>query len=329
MKTIKATSWHYKLQEYIYGEVFFRHSLCPYFHLTVFAILICPFVFSIRWVASKVNFGFNYLLSKIPTKTVLVTAEDWVAENLIDHYSAFRFYQASTSDDPDIYRNSKTPFGFYKVWGIYLNTENGLTYPFLKDQYYRPEDKALGELYDTWLKKAGEDLYEAYVLPAKLRRQLKREKQAKKEARFNAIAKYTVYPVRLAVVLMAAFFVAAVGWGLGTLAGFIYLNPIDMLYVLGAVFAGVFTVLSAIASLEDDDEFNRITPFFRVVLYVPRKVVRFTGKVLMERIYFPLIGYAMNIFEIFIDFAKAAYENACPIINIDIDNVEDNPRIKT
>lgn len=41
---LKRDSWHYKLQKYMFGPVYFQ-SFCPYFWLTIFCLIASPFVF--------------------------------------------------------------------------------------------------------------------------------------------------------------------------------------------------------------------------------------------------------------------------------------------
>lgn len=107
--TLKKNGWHARLQEWTFGSVPYKNNFCPFFWLTIFCILVFPFVGTFRGVAYLVRltaslfraliyFLFYQLdkLSGIIDKLICIPVYDYQVTSYvekIDDHAAYLLYK--------------------------------------------------------------------------------------------------------------------------------------------------------------------------------------------------------------------------------------------
>lgn len=199
--TLRKDSWHARLQGWTFGSVSWRQNLCPYFWLTVFCIIVSPFVLVGKLVAEvcgAVIIAFESLLERLDG--VLTRWED---ENDLKEAQGLSLANAYIYDRlvEEYYRGlGSKPDRYYRKIMRVLRAWTKIN-PGARDLFKHHEP----ELESEWVQKRKE------LEAAEAR---KKQKLMSREAFLNRIAMATRRLVHAVAVLIVVGLFLTLGWAL-------------------------------------------------------------------------------------------------------------------
>lgn len=316
--SLKRDGWHRKLQEYVFSNPPRFGSLCPYFWFTIFCIISFVPVFigksiimpilngtgkAIDAVLSGINKGICIPLYE---SQLLKTSEN----SLLNMFFGYQEHEALKEDyhyrDTKRYKPNSVAFKrFLKYRELWLKNNNATLEEFNSQVLKSLKEKAAEDA-------KAKATREAALLKEKIKSQAKEAARAKtKEKMYNGIIKYTKWlaiPFGLAILSLFGYAIYLFGsWAATWNWSVIGLRTIQILAVVVAIafLAVIFVLLQKLARKCDLQmpSFGWMRRLGRGTLNIIKK---FGGG----------IGAAVvSVVDFFIDYAKAAKEDYCPIIN--------------
>lgn len=288
---LKSTGWYNKLQEWTLGEMKPElFSLCPYFWLTIFCILIIPFTLIVKSV--------KYVYKKIKTKMInsYINSLD-----LMDIYFMKNLYEFKTKP---MFSFGKNYYDYYDIWYDKM-LASGKT----KDEITAIVD-AMREEYNKLYKQEQERTNKETEKSLEYRA----KQQARKEKLklwWVPVVKWTRRLVNFAITIIIMFFVTFIINGI--LINFnssVFLQSLWDAIIISSIIVGlvliVYLIYKIVVWAIENDKFAFITN-----MLIP------VGQ------FFKYIGVNIgSIFKIFIEYFKANKNDYCPAINWDVDNSE-------
>lgn len=328
---IKPSSWHYRLQEFAYGEVPYRHHFCPYFWITIFTMMILPLILVFRvcsWVFDSI---FNFTNEKIVTKKTL-SIEQWIEENLTDDYKIFRFYEfyaayAARLDWPLVPRSKR--IDYMNIWDHFCSSPAFENYPFNRlnrvdfTKGDHEAESANHDLLHEYLKQLQKEYKVNFQDPVRAARKISEAKAAKRREYFSWIAQYTRIPVYFCMGLVALLAIYFSGILLGYVGSLAYLYTAEFIGSIIGIAIVVYLLLLLFVLLEPESDFQDHPRFMVVALGVPRRLI---GN-FFDRLVFPTFNKIGESLSIFGSFLNTIYEGSCPNMIIEGDDLDDNHRL--
>lgn len=326
---ISPNSWHYKIQEKVFGTVPYRYHFCPYFWLAMFAVMVFPFVIPIRGIFRMLGRLFDAASQKVMQRRQ-ITIDQWIKENLADHYSAFRFYMfyVSARRVDYFFVPRKKNFPYEQIWIAYTESPEYEKYPFSSDSIFDYEYSSEARLLRAEFQMRLDEEYETlFKEPALKLRELNKTREAKREEKFSLVAQYTKIPFYFLMFLAALVVTLFVGEALGFLAAAIYINSHFIGQVSVMVMIIMFFIFAFITSIISDDDFYHSGSMIVVIFTHPRRIVRKLFGTIINRFALPFFVKIGNAFSIFGTFLETLYEGSCPNMIIEGDDVDKNSRL--
>lgn len=314
---LKRNGWHRRLQEYIFDDPPTFNSLCPYFWFTVFCLISSPLVFLGKSVVMPVVTAVGSLIEAIISginKTVCIPLyESQLFKSseakLLDMYRRYeRFerekYAYSYQDSGNYKKDSKALQRFKKFREVWMKKHN-----------------ATIEEFENQVAQALRNKLEAERKALEQKETLRRQKEeanaareaAKAESRekvYQNIIKYTKWlaiPVAVCVaslVLYALYFVVSwmVSWDWAWIG-------VKSLQVLALLLGIVLLVVLFMVIKKIIEKCDLQMPSFAWVGKFGRGFIN-----LIKRFGGSLGAGVASVLDFFIDYAKAAKEDYCPMI---------------
>lgn len=308
--TLSKKSWHYKLQSLIFGDPPFKNNFCPYFWLTIFCLMISPFVG--LFMGGKFFISFlDKLLSPIP---------DFIQENVCEPFlnKAYR----ALSDDKIYYLFDKA-YEYSIGYGSYK------------------KNRKCSKEFDIWKKAMGET-WEEYLAGVKERVQKRKEEEGKRQAEyekelkrkkeeklrkeqlrrkmFSRIAQYTKWVAIPIVLVVAIAGFSAILYFLGWLCA----STVKFLFsfwtwkLTGIIFAIFLILLGAIGIAFLLAKLGKKLKACLSLLFIPEpkpfKPKKLKKAFHLEDKIFSVLEKLILPFQIFIDYVKVFKQNNCPAI---------------
>lgn len=257
---LNKNGWHVRLQEWTFGSVPYRNNFCPFFWLTIFCLLVSPFVglFKLAKRVPNAIGSMVYILLK-PLDIVLSTLDKYLCQPLYKYQTVSI---AEKMTDEDAYSLYDRIFGwlYYTHYEKYASGENNPDYMREKTRASfgyigMKKQRKLLDKWNNWKKNNSdwkeklisirkrvleeERRYEEERQKAAERRRARKEKMLERAARMKkfhlALAKYTKYLLLLVFGVIGVYII----YGLALLILTIYENG-------GAILDTILSALSAI-----------------------------------------------------------------------------------
>jgi len=306
---LSRNSWHYKLQSIMFGSPPFVNNFCPYFWLTIFCLLVSPFVYSAIAIYKLSLMIYQRIIVHVITKI------DGLMDNI------------ETNICKPFIENIYRSFDDTKIYKLYHEVES-------REGTWKENAKFRRE-FETWKKAVGDgwmdklrEIKEKHEKQKKeeYRRQKEyqqkeRERQKKIELKkqnrkkvFTKIANYTKWIVTPVVVLCGIFLssVAIYLLGLGIVRVSKYFYTIwNIKVVIACLIIVALIVVAVIIGFLASKLLNKLSD---CIIYIPKtKKTKPYTKPLSDRM-LDFIEKLTAPFQIFIEYIKVFKQNNCPAI---------------
>lgn len=132
---LKKNSWHYKLQIRTFGNIPFKDNFCPYFWLSIFCILISPFILLSKGLVLAVK------VSCKPFELLV----DWINKVIcIPRYKSQIIMMVDNMSDEDAYLLASMMFYSHNAW------DKEVTFTWTTDNYDKLSKRRRKKLADRW-----------------------------------------------------------------------------------------------------------------------------------------------------------------------------------
>jgi len=319
--TLSKNSWHFKLQSKIFGKPPFLDNFCPYFWLTIFCVIISPFV-CVGFLAFKLFTLLYFVLDRLilsPINWVLGAIEDNICEPIIvNKYKSFSDWKVYTLNKVE---EEYLKCGYSKVGSKLLDKYR---HEFLKWKQITGESWP-EELKDI-TKRVKKEIKEREQLAAENRRQHEKRKkieEEKKKARrkmFSLIAKYTkwfVTPIVIVGSTLLFLFLIYITFVLIKVFIFFIIrvwNPVAALNLLKLAGVLIVAALAVILFMFIVTKLQKCISAVATPKIKPPKVKKPNVLLLMITRFFKLL---IAPFVIFVEYVKVFKSNNCPAIKWD------------
>ena len=316
---LSRNSWHYRIQSYLFGKPPFLDNFCPYFWLSIFCLMISPFV-GLFIGCKKLYFFCVSILEKL-LFPVYKTA-DLIQENICEPFLNNRYRAFS---------DSKIYYLYEKAYD-YKNVQLSSGYGNLKlgrkcSQEFEIWKKAMGETWEEYLfgvkervQKRKEEEWrrqEQYEKELKRRKEVKLKKEQLRRKMFSKIAQYTKWVAIPLVVVVAIAGIGTILFFLGWFCSIIVKFILSFSGILFGITLGLLALMGIAFLLGKLGKKLRACLSFLFIgepkPYKPKKRKKRIGLKVADLV-FAFLEKLIIPFQIFIDFVKVVKQNNCPAI---------------
>ena len=296
---LKSNGWYNRLQAWTLGDAKpDLFSLCPFFWLTIFCMVISPFTLIVKFFKWIIKGWDNKIQSKI---------DKWLDK--MDIEDVISLYNDKAFKNKPFTRKKITPYQMFKRWKEVMR-QKGMTAEEI-DIYY-------ANAYDEWERKSRERATTAREENRKNeeRRQLAEEKEyAKQQKRKKAWIPIVMWTKRIVNLAITVVIMSVITLLINAcIANFDATYALGTLIILGYVLAGIAAAVLigfGIYFYAQWCKENERTPLvFRPFVWMAPYLGRF----------FDSIGRGIgNGFGLFWEYFKANKNDYCPAINWDVE----------
>lgn len=318
---LSRNSWHYRLQSFLFGEPPYLDNFCPYFWLSIFCLMISPFV-GLFIGCRKIYFFCVSILEKLLSPVYNVA--DFIQENICEPFLASRYRGLSDAkiyylfDKAYMYKNSLTSgYGDLKV-----GNKCAKEFEIWK--------KAMGETWEEYLagvkkrvqKRKDEEWkrQDEYEEKLRKRKEVKLKKEQLRKKMFSKIAQYTKWVAIPIGLILAIVVVGGILFFLGWGCSFIVKSLISFWTwkVTGVMFGitlGLLTLIGiAFILAKLGKKLKACLSFLFIPEPKPLKPKRLKKAIDLEDLIIAFLEKLILPFQIFIVYVKIFKQNNCPAI---------------
>jgi len=123
---LQRDAWHYRLQKWTFGLVPYEGNFCPYFWLTIFCLISCPFAWTYKVLCHKIV-RFVYGCTFKPVFFALEALAKWIDEKICEPLIKWSYTKMPVEDVVTLYiserynhRLKKRDLRILRLWRKYV-----------------------------------------------------------------------------------------------------------------------------------------------------------------------------------------------------------------
>jgi len=320
--TLKRDGWHFRLQNFVLDdEAERRINLCPYFWITVFCLMVVPFV----GIFKGIFYLFIYLMGSLSDffdKKICPPLEKFFVSHFSNsiletmwRYSLERQKEEGTHARSYCGPNTLKLGDKFAIWKKSME-EKGIDWKKELENILKKQEEERNEKIEKENK-----LYKA----RKIKEQNQRERKAKIDKVMITIAKYLFPPILFSIAVISITFIAWIFWRIYVLANWVKFFAATLM-VLKVLLIGVVVIVPIVLaiylikkcefnmSLEWDDPI--LKPILKPFVFVWNPISKSIKKVFsIFNVFGYIFGGIKSFFSFFWEYAKGWKEDHCPMIS--------------